>query len=97
MRFPSLIALALLALIAPSSPFPAAPAVARARPAVVCGADSYINSSGHCVHRPVAAPSPPPGPARAAGTGPTASANTVEERAAITAALLNGSDAPASA
>jgi hypothetical protein len=53
------IAFFILASIPPSSPSSAA--VAKARPPAECGLDSYINSSGHCVHRPVQAPRPPIG------------------------------------
>jgi hypothetical protein len=61
MRFPGIFALALLALAAPFPSFSDNPAAARPRPAGICGPDSYINSSGHCVHRPVRAPKAPPG------------------------------------
>ena len=51
--------------VAPAAPAPApaapAPAPAPAPGGGACGADSYVNSSGNCVHDPVAAPSPPPG------------------------------------
>jgi len=61
MRLPSIIAFAFLAL---SAPFPSlihAPASAEARSHGVCGSDSYINSRGNCVHRPVFAPTAPHG------------------------------------
>jgi hypothetical protein len=37
------------------------PATARAPSAAMCGGASYVNSSGHCVRRPVAAPRTPSG------------------------------------
>jgi hypothetical protein len=61
MRLPSLVALALLAF---STPVPSlvAPTAAEARsPARTCGADSYVNSRGHCVHRPMKADRAPAG------------------------------------
>lgn len=61
MRLPSIVALAFLALAAP---FPAViheGAAAEARSPAVCGADSYINSRGNCVHRPVRADRAPAG------------------------------------
>jgi hypothetical protein len=61
MRFAGIVALALFALAAPSWSSLSGPAIARARTPVVCGADSYINSSGRCVHRPVRAPTAPVG------------------------------------
>jgi hypothetical protein len=62
MRLPSIVAFALMALAAPvsSSGVGPVPAVARA-PAGTCGANSYINSLGHCVHRPVHADAAPSG------------------------------------
>ena len=45
---------------APLAPAPV-PAPAPAPSGGSCGMDSYVNSSGNCVHDPVAAPSPPPG------------------------------------
>jgi hypothetical protein len=61
MRLPSLLAFGFLALSAPwSSHFgPAATAIARAPS--TCGADSYVNVRGNCVHRPVRAASAPAG------------------------------------
>lgn len=61
MRFPSVFALAFLAMAAPPPSLLGASAVARPAPARTCGADSYINSSGHCVHRPVRASRAPVG------------------------------------
>lgn len=61
MKLPSVLALAFLAL---SAPFPSlihAPVAAEARAPGVCGADSYINSRGNCVHRPVHASRAPVG------------------------------------
>lgn len=61
MKLPSIAALAFLAL---SAPFPSlihAPSAAEARSYAVCGSDSYINSRGHCVHRPVRANRAPAG------------------------------------
>jgi len=59
MKLPSI---ALFAFLALSAPFPSlihAPAAAEARG--VCGSDSYINSKGHCVHRPMRANHAPTG------------------------------------
>jgi len=43
----------------------AQPALARsghhARTGAVCGPETYVNVSGHCVHRPMRAASAPPG------------------------------------
>jgi hypothetical protein len=61
MRLPGIVAFAYVAL---SAPFPSliyAPTAAEARSYTVCGADSYINSRGNCVHRPVQANSAPRG------------------------------------
>lgn len=59
MKLPGIVLFALLAL---GAPFPSpihAPAAAEARG--VCGADSYVNSRGRCVHRPVRAARAPAG------------------------------------
>jgi len=61
MRLPSVVAFAFLALAAPFPSLVYAPTPAEARPPQTCGADSYINSSGHCVRRPVQADRPPAG------------------------------------
>ena len=61
MRLPSIVALMLLALAAPFPSVVHEPAAAEARSCGVCGADSYINSRGHCVHRPVRANKAPAG------------------------------------
>jgi hypothetical protein len=61
MRLPGIAALAFLALAAPSAWAPGGGAIAKPRSALVCGPDSYVNSSGHCVQRPVRAPGPPAG------------------------------------
>jgi len=61
MRFPSILALAFAAVASPSAFVPSAGAMAKPPAAVACGPDSYINSSGHCVHRPVPAPRAPAG------------------------------------
>lgn len=49
----------------PSSPAPHSvetpSRTATSQPGASCGADSYINADGNCVHRPVAAPSAPSG------------------------------------
>jgi hypothetical protein len=58
---PGLVAFAFLALFAPYPSFTHGPAAAEARPYSVCGADSYVNSRGHCVHRPVRASTAPVG------------------------------------
>jgi hypothetical protein len=61
MRLPSIVAFAYLTLSAPFPSLVRAPAVAVARPYGVCGPDSYVNVSGHCVHRPMRASSAPVG------------------------------------
>jgi hypothetical protein len=61
MRLPGIVAFAFLALSAPFASLIHAPVAAEARPYRVCGADSYVNVSGHCVHRPVRANSVPAG------------------------------------
>ena len=61
MRLPSIVALAFVALAAPFPSVVHEPAAAEARAPSVCGADSYVNSRGHCVHRPVRANKAPPG------------------------------------
>jgi hypothetical protein len=61
MRLPSIVALAFVALAAPFPTFVHEPAAAEARSSSVCGADSYINSRGNCIHRPVRADRPPAG------------------------------------
>ena len=61
MRVPSILAFTFLAL---SAPFPSpihVPVAIRASPAAVCGAGSYINAWGRCVHRPVHARRAPTG------------------------------------
>jgi hypothetical protein len=60
MRLPSLVALSFLALSAPV-PSLLGPAPAEARAPATCGADSYVISRGHCVHRPMKASKAPPG------------------------------------
>lgn len=48
--------------VAPSTKRAPAPVKTKSDPpAAVCGGDSYTNSSGHCIHRPEAAPSAPSG------------------------------------
>ena len=61
MRLPSIVALAFLALSAPLPSFGIGSAPAEARSPATCGADSYINSRGHCVRRPVEADRAPAG------------------------------------
>lgn len=61
MRLPGIVAFAFLALSAPSPSLIYGPSAAEARSSRVCGPDTYINSIGHCVHRPVRAPSAPAG------------------------------------
>jgi hypothetical protein len=56
-KLPGIVALAFLALSAPLLIH--APAAAEARG--VCGADSYVNSRAHCVHRPERANRAPAG------------------------------------
>jgi hypothetical protein len=60
MRLPSIVAFAFLALSAPIPSLTGA-ASAMGRPPSICGSDSYINSQGHCVRRPVRADRPPAG------------------------------------
>lgn len=52
---PGLVAFAFLALFAPYPSFTLSPAAAEARTYNACGTDAYVNSRGHCVHRPVRA------------------------------------------
>lgn len=47
----------------------AAPATARNQYPRSCGADSYVNSRGHCVHRPVASRTVPEGVTAQCGDG----------------------------
>jgi len=61
MRLPSLVALAFWALSAPFPSLILEPVAAEARSYSTCGADSYVNSRGRCVHRPVRANRPPVG------------------------------------
>jgi hypothetical protein len=69
MRLPGVVVLAFLAIAAPGPIFgvgtvaaPARPKTAEARPhAATCGEDSYINSRGNCVHRPMRADRAPSG------------------------------------
>jgi len=52
MRLPGIVAFVLLAVATPTTFL--GPAPADARPTTfTCGADSYINSRGRCVHRPM--------------------------------------------
>lgn len=61
MRLPSLFALAFLALSAPVPSF-VGPGAAEARSTPrTCASDSYVNSRGHCVHRPMKANRAPVG------------------------------------
>ena len=59
-RRSNIVALALFLFAAGPSPLTSA-VQARARIGAVCGGDFYVNSSGHCVRRPVEAPSAPAG------------------------------------
>ena len=61
MRLSGIVALALLTAAVPSPSLLSDPVFARPPSPSVCGADSYISSSGHCVHRPVRAPKAPAG------------------------------------
>ena len=69
MRLPGIVALVFTALAAPipstgvgTAPADARPKTVEARPeASTCGADSYINSRGNCVHRPMRADREPAG------------------------------------
>jgi hypothetical protein len=60
-RVLNILAFACLAVGSSASPIFTSPAVAKGPVVKVCGADSYINVSGHCVHRPVNAPGAPSG------------------------------------
>jgi hypothetical protein len=60
-RVLNILAFVCLAVGSSASPIFTSPAVAKGPVVKVCGADSYINVSGHCVHRPVNAPSAPSG------------------------------------
>lgn len=48
---------------------PAAPVQARSNSFGHCAADSYVNSRGNCVRRPVAAPTAPAGASARCGDG----------------------------
>jgi hypothetical protein len=62
MRLPGIIALAFLAFSAPIPLLVVGSTPAEARPtAPLCGTDSYVNSRGSCVHRPVMANRAPSG------------------------------------
>lgn len=61
MRLPGIVAFAFIALSAPLPSLIHAPVAAEARSYGVCGSDSYLNVSGHCVHRPLHANSGPLG------------------------------------
>jgi hypothetical protein len=62
MRLPGIVAFVFMALAATISSPGLGPAPAEARsPITTCGADSYINSRGHCVHRPMRAERAPAG------------------------------------
>lgn len=61
MRLPGLIGLAFVALAMPSPSLSREPTVVRPQQTQSCGDDSYVNSSGHCIHRPVRAPTAPAG------------------------------------
>lgn len=61
MRLSSIAALLFLAFSTPLPSIGLGPAPAEARARTACGADFYINSRGHCVHRPMRAPSAPAG------------------------------------
>jgi hypothetical protein len=61
MKLMSVLAFGYLALSAPFPSLIGAPNVAQARAYSVCGSGSYVNSSGHCVHRPVHANQAPAG------------------------------------
>lgn len=62
MRLPGLVALVILALSAPwSFPEVIPGSLAAARAPQTCGANSYVNVRGNCVHRPVHADRAPIG------------------------------------
>jgi hypothetical protein len=61
MRLPVILALSFIALSAPWTSHSFAGAPAEARPYSTCGADSYVNARGNCVHRPVRASRAPAG------------------------------------
>lgn len=60
MRLTSIVAFAFLALAAPGYSRPHSPSTTHT-PTGFCGADSYVNVNGHCVHRPVQAERAPAG------------------------------------
>jgi hypothetical protein len=61
MKLPGIVAFAFLALGAPFPSLIDAPSAAQARPYGVCGDDSYVNSRGNCVRRPIRASRAPIG------------------------------------
>lgn len=61
MKLLSILAAGYLALSVPVPTLIHAPVAAEARSYGVCGASSYVNSRGHCVHRPVHASKAPIG------------------------------------
>lgn len=61
MRLLAIVAFGVSALSAPFPSLMHAPAAAEARSYGVCGADTYANSRGNCVHRPVKANRAPAG------------------------------------
>ena len=61
MRLPGFVAFSLLALSAPLSALMYTPTPAEARATHVCGSETYVNSRGHCVRRPVKSNRPPAG------------------------------------
>jgi len=61
MRLPSIAALVFFTLSAPIPSFARPPAAQTRSYSSSCGSDSYINSRGNCVHRPVQASSAPYG------------------------------------
>jgi hypothetical protein len=61
MKLPSLVAFAFLALSAPNQSFARQPSAAHHHGTSACGIDSYVNVSGHCVHRPMQSSTVPAG------------------------------------
>jgi hypothetical protein len=61
MRLPGIVAFALLALAAPIHLSGLGTSAEARSTKATCGADSYINTRGRCVHRPVRADRAPAG------------------------------------
>jgi hypothetical protein len=90
MRLPSIVAFAFLGLSAATAFHSPISAPAEARSGSTCGAESYINSRGNCVHRPMKANRAPAGASANAGMGRIASVKVAAARAAGTAVWRSG-------